>query len=597
MGRALSLLAASLLLPVLALLFELLLRSEFHTSLWLPFLGAVLAAAYLHGLKGGLLSAAASVVLGFVFLAYPFNAGTLVTTTAFLLLSYCISLALEYLSRRTQEAAELARRESEDKYRQTFEVNVAVKLIIDRKTGRILDANGAALSFYGYSRDEMLQKSITDINVLGPAEIKAEMERAASEERLHFEFRHRLANGEIRDVEVYSGPVTIGGRECLHSIIFDVTGRRRAERALERSLRLESLGVLAGGIAHDFNNLLAGIYGHIEMARQQKDPEAASELLSRASSTIARAKRLTSQLITFSRGGEPDVHAQYLFPLAEETARFALAGSSLKLQVQVPGDLKPALFDSAQISQVIENLVLNAKQASPEGAQIEMTAQNYDVQEKSDLEPGSYVMLTIQDHGSGMTKDILAHAFDPFFTTRPSGTGLGLATAYSILKRHGGSIRAESEPQAGSRFHIILPAALRIEAGLEVPASLRAHQNKGPVLVMDDEQDVRDVLSLELQALGYAPYLTAEGTEAVRAFEARKEAPFTAVILDLTIPGGQGGFETARQIRALDPEVPIFLVSGYSRENLPGDFKASGITDLLQKPFRLEDLERLLRRA
>lgn len=611
-------------------------------------------------------------------------------------------------------------RESEDKYRQAFDINVAIKLIIDPETGRIVDANNAACKFYGYTRDQILEKKITDINVLSPEAVRQEMARAAAQQRLHFEFKHRLASGEIRDVEVYSGPIVMDGRRYLHSIIHDVTARKQAEsrlresearfrnlvesveavvytldidcrytgvyghwvsrldltpdhftgktaedllgpelgsvhmeanrRALqgesvtyewnvpgfhgpvfyqttlspirdqntvtglvgvgqeiterkklaetmERNVRLESIGVLAGGIAHDFNNLLTGIYGHIEMALLSEDPEETAELLSRASATIGRARKLTGQLITFARGGAPETQVADLFPFARDAVSFALAGSSMKLSVSFPADLWKARYDSAQMSQVLENLVLNARQASQEGSELELSAQNLIVEDSTgDLARGRYVQLSIRDHGTGMTPDVAEHAFDPFFTTRPSGTGLGLPMAFSILKRHGGALRLETWPGLGSVFHLILPAAREGE-GDRLPANMvfEPPRRHGPVLIMDDQEDVRDVLSTQLKALGYSPYCTREGSEAIALFRARHgEVPFAAVILDLTIPGGMGGLETAREIRRMDASVPVFIVSGYSRDALPADLAAAGITDVLQKPFKLEELERLL---
>lgn len=613
-------------------------------------------------------------------------------------------------------------RESEDKYRQAFDINVAVKLIIDPEGGSIVEANNAACKFYGYTREEILQKKITDINVLSPEAVRAEMTRAAAQQRLHFEFKHRLSSGEIRDVEVYSGPILMEGRRYLHSIIHDVTARRQAETSLresearfrnliesvdavvytldlecrytgvfghwvsrfaitaeqfigktaedllgpelgrvhteanlralggesvtyewsvpgahgpvyyqttlspirdqntvtglvgvgqeiterkklaetmERHVRLESIGVLAGGIAHDFNNLLTGIYGHIEMALLSTDADERAGLLMRAGATIGRARKLTGQLITFARGGAPETHIADLFPFVKDAVSFALAGSSMKLSITYPDDLWKARYDTAQLSQVLENLVLNARQASPEGSELEISAENLTVEEKApDLSRGRYVQLSIRDYGSGMTPDVAEHAFDPFFTTRPSGTGLGLPMAFSILKRHGGALRMETWPGLGSVFHLILPAARAGEVDL-LPSSLilEPPRQHGPILIMDDQEDVRDVLSTQLKALGYSPYCTQEGSEALSLFKARHpENPFAAVILDLTIPGGMGGLETAREIRRMDQSVPVFIVSGYSRDALPADLAAAGITDVLQKPFKLEELERLLAR-
>ena len=379
----------------------------------------------------------------------------------------------------------------------------------------------------------------------------------------------------------------------------DVTEKQRLLASLQRESRLESLGVLAGGIAHDFNNLLSGILGYVDLARlETKEPEVA-DCLTRALGALTRARDLTGQLLTFAKGGAPVKRVQRLFPLVQEAARFALSGSVSRCRFEVTDGLWPCDVDPNQIGQVIGNIVLNAEQAMPGGGLVEVTARNLILAEREhpSLAAGRYVRLAISDHGIGIPSEHLPRVFDPFYTTKPKGHGLGLATCYSIVHRHGGSIDVESEPGRGSVFYVTLPAAADSVPPGEVE-EVGEHRGEGAFLVMDDDRTVRETVGEMLRSFGYAPLLTEDGAEAVAIFSAERAAGRTVagMVFDLTIPGGMGGKEAIGAIRQLCPRVPVFVASGYAEDPVMGSPVAYGFTDSICKPFLRADLARLLKK-
>jgi two-component system, cell cycle sensor histidine kinase and response regulator CckA len=401
-----------------------------------------------------------------------------------------------------------------------------------------------------------------------------------------------------RTFERYSQPQrvkdTIVGRVWSFR---DVSERRKLEDELQRRERLDSLGVLAGGIAHDFNNLLACIFGFIDIARSLNRDAQVDGHLQSALTGMERARALTHQLLTFAKGGEPVRTASRLFPFVKETVAFALSGTNLARSFDVPEDLWPSEYDQRQLEQAIDNIVINAHQAMPQGGIIKVTASNVVLTAGAHpvLPAGNYVRISIADQGVGIPPESLPRIFDPFFTTKEHGNGLGLATAYSILRRHDGVIDVESAPDQGAIFHLYLPAASHVAPEHEVPRPKR-HVGTGVVLVMDDEALVRTIVSTMVRLMGYSVVEAQEGGEALRLFEAalRSGTPFKAVFLDLTVPGGMGGIEAAAAISQLDHQVPLVVLSGYADDPAmarPGDF---GFSCSLRKPFAQEELVAVL---
>jgi PAS domain S-box-containing protein len=376
----------------------------------------------------------------------------------------------------------------------------------------------------------------------------------------------------------------------------DITERKRTEEELRKTQKLESLGLLAGGIAHDFNNLLAGIFGYIDLARSVSKDGQAKEYLEATLSSMNRARALTLQLLTFAKGGAPVQKVTSLISFLRETTQFVLSGSNVSCKTSLPEDLWPCIIDKNQIGQVIDNIVINAKQAMPNGGAIEITAKNISLGEKehSLLAKGDYVRMSIKDSGIGIPKDVMPHIFDPFYTTKTQGHGLGLATCYSIIKRHGGAIDVESEPSKGSTFHVYLPASP--EDALAETTANGKHRGTGTILVMDDEEVILTSTRKMLEMMGYDVVCMNDGKAVLDFFasEIRAGRTFSGMLLDLTIPGGMGGIEAVAEVRKQDREIPVMVLSGYSDDSVlktPGKY---GFTASLSKPFTIAELSEML---
>jgi PAS domain S-box-containing protein len=379
--------------------------------------------------------------------------------------------------------------------------------------------------------------------------------------------------------------------------IQDITDRKKTEGIIQNAQKLESLGILAGGIAHDFNNLMGGIFGYIDIAIGNSNDEKVTKYLTKAIGTIDRAKSLTAQLLTFSKGGAPVQKVMSLFPIIEDTIQFTLSGSNVSSVYKIATDLWNCNIDINQISQVFDNIVINAIQAMPSGGEITVTASNTVVQESKNplLSNGNYVKISIEDHGVGIKKENLNKLFVPFYSTKPSGHGLGLATSYSIMHRHGGTIDVESEVGKGSVFHIYIPATLAASDHLIIQGD--SNHRKGTILIMDDEEVMRETISVMLEKIGYSCICANDSFQAVGLFKKAfsENQQITGIILDLTIPGGIGGRETLIEIRKIDKEIPVFAVSGYADDPIMKDPSQSGFSGSLCKPFRKSELIDMLK--
>jgi PAS domain S-box-containing protein len=382
----------------------------------------------------------------------------------------------------------------------------------------------------------------------------------------------------------------------------DTTSKKRMEDAIKNAEKLEAIGILAGGIAHDFNNLLGGIFGYLEMIKRDAGRGELSQVstcVTKALSTYERARHITQQLLTFSKGGAPVRKVLRLDRLIRESVTFVLAGSDVTAAFHIPDGPSLCSCDEAQIGQVIDNIVINARDSMHDGGRLEVSLSLIAPRETPKvLMPAHYFVITIRDNGAGIARDHMPYIFDPFFTTRPRGSGLGLATSYSIIKKHNGHIEAESELGVGSVFRIYLPkadTAGKDGAGRSVYQVLR--QGNGSILIMDDEDFILDVVSAMLKAKGFNPVTARDGDQALALVQEakRNQTFFSAAILDLTIPGGRGGKETVREMMELDPDLIVIAASGYSDDPVmasPADF---GFAAKLAKPFRLADIEEVLK--
>ncbi|HEX05101.1 MAG TPA: PAS domain S-box protein, partial [Bacteroidetes bacterium] len=355
----------------------------------------------------------------------------------------------------------------------------------------------------------------------------------------------------------------------------DVSQQRKMEEEVAKIERLESIGVLAGGIAHDFNNILSAVLGNISIARMvQNDPKFIGQRLEDAERATMRARELTQQLLTFSKGGQPVRKAADLAELLRESAEFTLRGSNVRYDIDIADDLCTAEVDENQISRVIGNLAINANQAMSDGGTLWMKARNFKVTEELalPLNPGQYVLIEVKDDGPGIPDEVLQRIFDPFFTTKVTGSGLGLATSFSIVKKHDGLLTVESEVGVGTLFSIYLPASTKKVVTTE-EVELDLGSEGGRVLLMDDEESVRDVATMMLGKLGFEATTVNDGIDVLDTYRAASESgnPFDIVIMDLTIPGGQGGEEAIRDLLEYDPDVRAIVSSGYSNDPVMAD--------------------------
>jgi len=378
----------------------------------------------------------------------------------------------------------------------------------------------------------------------------------------------------------------------------DVTERRRTEEAVLTARKLEAIGTLAGGIAHTFNNLLTVILGRLSLAQlQARQQEPLQAHLREAEQAAQRATEVTRQLLTFAKGGAPVKRLLPLGPVLQETLREALADAAGQPVVALADDLWPVEMDSGQIRQAIHQVVRNAIEATAAGVPIEVRADNVTLPDAhhAPLSPGPWARIAVIDQGAGIAAAHLDKIFDPYFTTKGHGGGLGLATAHAIVQHHGGSIQVVSAPGAGTTVHMYMPARPTVaEPGQTTLAAVRTGQNK--ILVMDDEEGIRGVLSHMLTSLGYEITSAREGTEAIALYRSAQEAgtPFVAVILDLVVADGMGGQEAIARLRELDPQVKAIVSSGYSTDAVMADFQRYGFSGVLAKPYRLAELSALL---
>jgi len=423
--------------------------------------------------------------------------------------------------------------------------------------------------------------------------------RRVVSERVPIEFEASDVAGKVW-FEMHAYPSGMG-----MSVFFrDVTERKSTEEKRLTMSKLESLGTLAGGIAHDLNNILTVISGNIGLAQLEAPGDANSLLshLSKAGQAAQHAARLSGQLLTFSKGGAPLKRVTSISNLLQRATEFALYGSNLRAEIDVPNELWQAHVDAGQIEQVINALVINAREAMPHGGIVRISAQNIEVEDKPGalLRPGRYVKIATADRGSGIPEDLVTKIFDPYFTTKPTASGLGLAISYSIVTKHGGLLHLENSSPDGSTFAFYLPAA---DAEAEREAVHAMHPppqfDRPRVLVMDDEEAIRELTAQLLGTLGYQVAAVPDGTEAVKLYEhaLRRGENFHAVILDATIRGGMGGVATIERLRNIDPQVTAIICSGYSDEAALSEFLAYGFRGALPKPFTRRELADVLHRA
>jgi signal transduction histidine kinase/ActR/RegA family two-component response regulator len=384
--------------------------------------------------------------------------------------------------------------------------------------------------------------------------------------------------------------------ESAQRLRAEIAHREKTEGELIKARKLESLGVLAGGIAHDFNNFLTVVQGNIEVAKAKLSAGQPSEaFLDQALLACQRAASLSSQLLTFAKGGSPVRRVASVARIVTDAVQLAGTGSPVSIRVSIAEDLWCAEVDPGQIGQVLHNILLNARQAMPSGGTIEVRAEN---KAGSPTGEAPKVRIQIRDHGRGIDPEVQSRIFDPYFTTKPGGSGLGLATAYAIVAKHGGQVSVESEVGKGTVFTIDLPASME-SMDSETVAKASVHAGNGRLLVMDDDDTLLVLFRAVLTQLGYQVETARDGAEAIAIYQAGKlEGPgFDAVLLDLTVTGGIGGLEAAAHLRQFDPGAKLIVSSGYSDAPVMSNFRHYGFNAVIPKPWTVPEISHVLQRV
>lgn len=481
--------------------------------------------------------------------------------------------------------------------------NIPIMIFIkDAKDLRYIKFNKAGEKLLGYSRKNLIGKNDYDLFPHEEADSFTEKDRVVLTEKKMVDIPEESIQTKKKGTRILHTrklPLLDENGEPLFLLGFseDITFQKRTEQELFKIKKLESVGILAGGIAHDFNNILAAILGNINLALFDETlTDSTKILLSEAEKASIRAKDLTQQLLTFAKGGDPVKKISALENIIEDSANFVLHGDKVICRFDFPGDLWLADIDKGQISQVIQNIVLNASHAMPDGGVINIMCENvFQTQEQNfaALPSGKFVKISIADTGIGIPENIIEKVFDPYFSTKQKGSGLGLAISQSIIKKHGGHLSVTSRPGEGTTFTIYLPASDQIKPGdLAADADNIKSMIKAKVLIMDDEEMVRNVAKEMLTRLGHDVFFSEKGEEAIAMYQnaVNENNKFDIVLMDLTIPGGMGGEEAVKGILAIDPEAKVIVYSGYANDPIMASYKDYGFCAAISKPFQFQKL-------
>ena len=411
-------------------------------------------------------------------------------------------------------------------------------------------------------------------------------------------------DGTQRSIADSGAPIRDHNSNIIGTVLVfrDVTLEKKTEQELLKIKKLESIGVLAGGIAHDFNNILAAILGNINLATQYLDSTSkARPLLLEAEKASTRARQLTQQLLTFSKGGEPVKSTESLPELIRESAEFVLHGSNIACKYQIPEDLWKVEVDRGQMAQVIQNLVINSRHAMPEGGTISISCTNVEENSRAmfqGLQDEKYVRIVFRDTGIGIPEQLLDRIFDPYFSTKQEGSGLGLAITHSIINKHDGYIQVHSLAGHGTTFTLYLPACRETHTE-QTESTADLQSGTGTILIMDDDELVLRVAKQMLVHLGFDVVISRNGKEAIAEYQRllEEEKPVTAIIMDLTIPGGMGGKDAVHEIHRINPSARVIATSGYSTDPIMANFQEYGFNSSVTKPFSLAELSRAINTA
>lgn len=466
---------------------------------------------------------------------------------------------------------------------------------------RIIFFNETAVNLTGYAQAEAIGEPLEKILYLIDDRTSEPRAKIVSHEIFN---NLILVTRDLQEIPVSTDSSLIKTNDGMIigtvTVFQDISEKLKTQQELLRAEKLESLGILAGGIAHDFNNVLAAILANIQLAMVKLKNNADVEpYLMNTIETTRKASNLTKQLLTFSNGGAPVKKDASLVELIKDTAEFVLRGASIKLEFTMADDLWVASIDEGQISQVIHNLVLNAKQAMFKGGIIYISAENLSIAEGGRFNPGNYVKIAVKDQGTGIAKENLLKIFDPYFTMKKDGNGLGLATSYSIIKQHNGYIEVESQENVGTTFFIYLPASNLAVSQTETQTEMAVTGDVFKILVMDDEAILLNAVGEMLKYYGHRVVLTNDGVKAIELYKQAKLSgePFDVIIMDLTIPGGMGGQEAIAYLRDFDPRIKAIVSSGYATDPIMADYERFGFAGVVSKPYKIDELNEVLRRV
>lgn len=473
-------------------------------------------------------------------------------------------------------------------------------LVVLSPEKRIVLVNPATCRLLECDAQKLIGKPMETIFYNGEADCKVLFDEILTKGFVNnMETSYRTKDGK-KVLMLFSGSLITEGSMVsgISCVAIDITEQERMRDELLKVDKLESVGALAGGLAHDFNNLLQGVFGYISLAKMKSASDGeVYKMLEHAEKALNLSTNLTQQLLTFSKGGEPIKKVVHLPLIIQHSVRLALSGSNVDCQFTIDDPLWPVEADEGQFSQVMQNMVINASDAMPTGGSIHIVVKNINNEENAIplLLPGKYVLINIEDTGKGISEEYIKKIFDPYFTTKQKGNGLGLAASFSIVKKHGGIIKVQSKPGEGTVFSIYLPASEKNISTASQEESI-LHTGSGSILVMDDDEIIRTMSESMLSTLGYSVELAVNGEEALAKYAQAMASGrvFDGVILDLTIKGGMGGKETIAKLIELDPGVMAIVSSGYSDDPVMANFHEYGFQAALAKPFPLARLSEIL---
>ena len=498
--------------------------------------------------------------------------------------------------------------ESEEKFRLMFE-NAPIGIVLSEPDGRIKSSNSFFRGLTGYTKADLEKRNMIDLAHPGDQKLVRDNYNDIMEgKKRAFDIEKRLVckNGSVIYLHMTSSIVCDAGNHPVFGItVFkDISLWKKAEAELQKMEKLKSIGTLAGGIAHDFNNILTGIFGNISIVKSRLSKGSAEyRHLEEAEKSMGRATFLTKQLLTFAKGGMPVKENVSLYDIAEEIVRFDLSGSSVKPHLTKQRGLWMAEVDRGQIQQVFSNLTINAREAMPDGGNLYLSFENRRMGENDlpGIRAGKYVRITVKDEGMGINTNYLDRIFDPYFSTKQTGSGLGLATTYSIINRHGGRIEVDSQQGQGTEFTLYIPASSKIKT-IKDAYAFQAYAEepvKAKVLVMDDEKIICEVVTAMLNESGFSVCCATDGKQAAAMYAKalKTDMPFDLVILDLTVPGGLGGKETINLILESDPDAKVIVSSGYADDPVMAKYREYGFSGIVAKPYTYEKLLSVIREA